>query len=102
MAERPIPQPISSEIADRFVERTTAIVSETAGGVVGPRAVGERTPNAFGLFDMHGNVWELTTTDQIRGGSWRDSLPMARSANRKTLDQVTAHPLVGVRFILSL
>lgn len=79
-----------------------AVVSETSGGIPGPRAVGGRVPNAFGFFDMHGNVWEFTTNDSIRGGSWRDSLPAARAANRKTLDQITGHPLVGVRLVLSL
>ena len=77
-----------------------AVVWETAGDVRGARTVGGRTPNRLGLYDLHGNVWELTSESHLRGGSWNDPLVVGRAAHRADIDIDTRHLLVGVRFVL--
>lgn len=71
----------------------------------GAAQVGSKNPNAGGFYDMHGNIWEMTSESSqtnyiyVRGGSWRDDLLQARCANRNPMPDGVSHPQVGARLV---
>jgi formylglycine-generating enzyme required for sulfatase activity len=68
----------------------------------GPKAVGLKEPNAWGLCDMLGNAAEWVQERVLRGGAWDFEAEECTSRYRRPFDPTKSEIYTGFRIVVSL